>query len=36
MFDNSEFGTIIADFTFQRQDTSLNKTNNTSRGQFAS
>jgi predicted Kef-type K+ transport protein len=35
MFDNSEFGIIIADFIFQRQDTSLNKTKNTSRGQFA-
>jgi hypothetical protein len=34
--DNSKFGTIIADFIFQRQDISLNKTKNTSRGQFAS
>jgi hypothetical protein len=36
MFDNSEFGTIIADFKFQRQDTSLNKNKNTSRSQLAS
>jgi len=36
VFDDSEFGTIIADVIFQRKDTSLNETKNTSRGQFSS